>query len=67
MSDNKSKRRSTQGGSMYKLSPYIRVLKLATQPTWEEFSRIALITGLGSVLVGLLGFTIFLVMNALPA
>lgn len=67
MSDNKSKSRTNRGGSMYDLTPYIRVLKLATQPTWEEFSRIAIITGAGSLLVGLLGFIVFVVMTALPA
>jgi protein transport protein SEC61 subunit gamma-like protein len=48
------------------LSAYTRVLKLASTPSWEEFSRVALIAGVGVVLVGLLGFIIFVVMSFLP-
>lgn len=47
-------------------SSYARVLKMASTPTWEEFSQIAKIAGAGIFLVGLLGFIIFLVMVALP-
>jgi protein transport protein SEC61 subunit gamma-like protein len=50
----------------YELSSYTRVLKLASTPDWEEFSQIALIAGAGIVLVGLLGFLIFLMMSFLP-
>ncbi|MFC7177067.1 protein translocase SEC61 complex subunit gamma [Halosegnis marinus] len=50
----------------YDLTSYVRVLKLASTPSWEEFSRVALIAGAGVVLVGLLGFLIFVVMNFLP-
>jgi len=50
----------------YELSSYTRVLKLASTPDWEEFSQIALIAGAGIILVGLLGFLIFLVMSFLP-
>jgi len=47
------------------LTSYVRVLKLASTPSWEEFSQIAKIAGAGILLVGLLGFMIFLVMNFL--
>lgn len=50
----------------YSLSAYTRVLKLASTPSWEEFSRVALIAGAGIVLVGILGFVIFVVMNFVP-
>ncbi len=40
-----------------------RVLKMARKPTAEEYSRIVLITGLGLVLIGLLGFVIYWVMK----
>jgi protein transport protein SEC61 subunit gamma-like protein len=50
----------------YDLTSYVRVLKLASTPSWEEFSRVALIAGAGVVLVGLLGFIIFIVMTFLP-
>ncbi|WP_255197093.1 protein translocase SEC61 complex subunit gamma [Halorarius litoreus] len=50
----------------YDLTSYVRVLKLASTPSWEEFSRVALIAGAGVALVGLLGFIIFIVMTFLP-
>ncbi|EMA51494.1 protein translocase SEC61 complex subunit gamma [Halococcus thailandensis] len=50
----------------YDLSSYTRVLKLASTPSWEEFSRIALIAGAGILLVGIVGFLIFTVMSFLP-
>lgn len=50
----------------YDLTSYVRVLKLASTPSWEEFSQVALIAGAGVVLVGLLGFAIFVIMNFVP-
>ena len=49
------------------VSAYTRVLKLASTPSWEEFSRVALIAGAGIFVVGLIGFLIFLVMGLVPA
>lgn len=48
------------------LSAYLRVLKLASTPSWEEFSQIAKIAGAGIFLLGLLGFIIFLLMGFVP-
>jgi protein transport protein SEC61 subunit gamma-like protein len=48
------------------LSSYVRVLKLASTPSWNEFSQIAQIAGAGILLVGLLGFVIFSVMTLVP-
>jgi protein transport protein SEC61 subunit gamma-like protein len=50
----------------YDLTSYVRVLKLASTPSWEEFSQVALIAGAGIVLVGIMGFLIFIVMNFIP-
>lgn len=50
----------------YDLTSYVRVLKLASTPSWEEFSRVSLIAGAGVVIVGVLGFVIFVLMNLLP-
>lgn len=50
----------------YDLNSYVRVLKFATTPEWEEFSRIALIAGAGIFLVGTLGFLMFVLMSYLP-
>ncbi|GAA0244373.1 protein translocase SEC61 complex subunit gamma [Haladaptatus pallidirubidus] len=49
------------------VASYIRVLKLASTPSWDEFSQISKIAGAGILLVGLLGFAIFVVMSFLPA
>lgn len=49
------------------LTSYVRVLKLASTPSWEEFSKISKIAGAGIVLVGLLGFIIFAVMSFMPS
>jgi len=50
----------------YELSAYTRVLKLASTPDWEEFSQVSLIAGAGILLIGMMGFIIFLVMGILP-
>ena len=42
------------------------MLKLASTPSWEEFSQVAKIAGAGIILVGILGFLIFVVMNFVP-
>ncbi|MXR41779.1 protein translocase SEC61 complex subunit gamma [Halobaculum sp. WSA2] len=49
----------------YDLTSYVRVLKLASTPSWEEFSQISKIAGAGIFLVGFLGFIIFAVMTVL--
>ena len=38
---------------------YLRVLKLARTPTREEFSKIATVAAAGILLVGMIGFIIF--------
>jgi protein transport protein SEC61 subunit gamma-like protein len=48
------------------LSSYVRVLKLASTPSWEEFSQVAKIAGAGIILVGFLGFLIFILMFFIP-
>lgn len=48
------------------LSAYVRVLKLASTPSWSEFSQVSTIAGAGIILVGLLGFLIFVMMVILP-
>ena len=50
----------------YDLTSYVRVLKLASTPSWTEFSRVALIAGAGIILVGIIGFLIFAIMSFVP-
>ena len=44
------------------LSSYVRVLKLASTPSWQEFSQVAKIAGAGILFVGFIGFLIYTVM-----
>jgi len=50
----------------YDLNSYIRVLKLASTPSWNEFSQVSKIAGAGIMLIGFIGFVIFAVMSFLP-
>ncbi|MFQ6012662.1 MAG: protein translocase SEC61 complex subunit gamma [Thermoplasmata archaeon] len=45
---------------------YGRVLRMARKPTSEEFNRTLQITGIGLLLLGGLGFVIFLMATELP-
>jgi protein transport protein SEC61 subunit gamma-like protein len=50
----------------FELSDYIRVLKMASTPSWNEFSQVSKIAGAGILLVGVIGFLIYVVMTFLP-
>ncbi len=45
---------------------YGRVLKMARKPDSEEFMKIVQVTGIGMILIGALGFLIYLLWNYLP-
>ena len=49
----------------YDLTSYVRVLKMATTPTREEFMQVAKIAGLGILFVGFIGFLIGTIMMLL--
>ncbi|MHC3437037.1 protein translocase SEC61 complex subunit gamma [Natrialbaceae archaeon A-gly3] len=49
----------------YDLTSYVRVLKMATTPTREEFFQVAKIAGLGILFVGFIGFLIGTIMMLL--
>ncbi|ELZ20681.1 MULTISPECIES: protein translocase SEC61 complex subunit gamma [Natrinema] len=51
----------------YDLTSYVRVLKMATTPTSEEFLQVSKIAGAGILLVGLVGFLIGAVMVLLTS
>jgi len=42
---------------------YARILKMARKPTREEFSKTSMITGVGIIIIGGIGFIIYLIMN----
>ncbi|WP_209630333.1 protein translocase SEC61 complex subunit gamma [Methanofollis sp. W23] len=43
---------------------YLRVLKLARTPTRDEFTKIAIVAAIGVLIIGLLGFIIYVIMTA---
>lgn len=45
---------------------YGRVLRMARKPSAEEYSKSVQITGIGLLLLGGLGFLIFLLMTVVP-
>lgn len=48
------------------ITSYVRVLKMASTPSWNEFSQVAKIAAAGILLVGAIGFMIFVLMSFLP-
>ena len=45
---------------------YGRVLKMARKPDNDEFMKVVQVTGIGMILIGALGFLIYLLWNYLP-
>ncbi|MCI0497715.1 MAG: protein translocase SEC61 complex subunit gamma [Thermoplasmata archaeon] len=45
---------------------YGRVLKMARRPTHDEFIRTSQITGLGVIIIGSIGFIIYLLWTEIP-
>ncbi len=54
------------GNIPLRYSEYLRVLKLTRKPTREEFTVIAKVAGAGILLIGLIGFIIYLLITVLP-
>ena len=50
----------------YDLNSYVRVLKMASTPTRSDFIQVAKIAALGVLLVGSIGFLIFVLMSFMP-
>ncbi len=48
------------------LKQYIRIIQLTRKPSNEEFLTIAKVAGAGILLIGVIGFAIYLVMVLLP-
>jgi protein transport protein SEC61 subunit gamma-like protein len=44
---------------------YWRVIKLARTPTRDEFTKIALVAAAGILIVGLIGFLVYVMMSPL--
>ena len=50
----------------YDINSYIRVLKLASTPSNDEFLQVSKIAGAGILLIGFIGFLIFAIMSLIP-
>ena len=48
------------------IKQYIRILKLTRKPSNEEFFTISKVAGAGILLIGIIGFLIYLIMVILP-
>lgn len=46
---------------------YGRVLRMARKPTADEYSKVIIVTGIGLIAIGALGFFIYLMMTQFPA
>ncbi len=57
---------SSIGNVPLRYSEYLRVLKLTRKPTREEFTVIAKVAGAGILLIGLIGFIIYLLVTVMP-
>ncbi|MDO8628050.1 MAG: protein translocase SEC61 complex subunit gamma [Candidatus Diapherotrites archaeon] len=42
-----------------------RVLTISKKPTWKEFSAMAKITGIGIIIIGILGYIVILLITVL--
>ncbi|VVB93019.1 Protein translocase subunit SecE [uncultured archaeon] len=54
------------GNVPLRLGEYVRVLKLTRKPSREEFTVIAKVAGAGILLIGFIGFIIYLLITVIP-
>ncbi len=48
-----------------KLNEYRRVFKITKKPSMEEFKTIAKVAGIGTIIIGIVGFTIYMIIQYL--
>jgi protein transport protein SEC61 subunit gamma-like protein len=48
------------------IKQYIRILKLTRKPSMDEFMTISKVAGAGILLIGIIGFIIYLIMVLIP-
>jgi protein transport protein SEC61 subunit gamma-like protein len=48
------------------IKQYIRILKLTRKPSMDEFLTISKVAGAGILLIGIIGFAVYLVMVLIP-
>ena len=47
-----------------KIKVYRRLMKMTRRPTREEFIQVSKVSALGILIIGMIGFAIFLIMGA---
>jgi protein transport protein SEC61 subunit gamma-like protein len=55
-----------KNAALEKLREYRRVLKISEKPDREEFEMSAKVTGVGIILIGLVGFIFYMASNLIP-
>jgi protein transport protein SEC61 subunit gamma-like protein len=48
------------------LKQYVRILQLTRKPSMDEFLTISKVAGAGIILIGIIGFLVYLVMVLIP-
>ncbi|HTY91223.1 MAG TPA: protein translocase SEC61 complex subunit gamma [Methanocella sp.] len=48
------------------IKQYVRILKLTRKPSMDEFLTISKVAGIGIILIGIIGFIIYLLMVPIP-
>lgn len=66
MSGNKKQDSEYEFRHYFNLSNYVRVARIAKQPDYDEFSKVAKIVTASVFATGLLGYIIFFVIGLLP-
>lgn len=49
-----------------KFNEYKRVLQISTKPDREEFEMAAKVTGAGMIIIGIIGFVMYMISTLLP-
>jgi len=65
MAENKSRSKSLENITN-SLKQYVRILQLTRKPSTEEFLTISKVAGAGILLIGIIGFVVYLIMVLIP-
>lgn len=66
LAENMLKSAKINGNVVQVLKSYLRVLKLSKKPSREEFLMIAKVAGAGILVIGLVGFLIYVLLTVVP-
>ncbi len=65
MAENKSRSKSLENITN-SLKQYVRILQLTRKPSTEEVLTISKVAGAGILLIGIIGFVVYLIMVLIP-